>query len=305
MPLPDDYLAYPWRRHGMDHHLYLWSQLKDRKAIAWPGGQGVALWITVHVEWHPLNPSGKPFKAPGAMQTPYPDLRHFTTRDYGNRVGIYRLLRVLGDRGLKASFAVQGRVAERYPMLVREIAGAGHEIVAHSMHMDTLHHGGLSEDEERALIARTVDVLQDVSGQRVQGWLSPAKQVSARTLELLAELGLAYTCDWPNDDMPYRMTTPKGAILSMPHSSELSDRAILIQNHCSEDEWRGQLCDQFAGLAAEAATQGGRIMSVPLTTYIAGLPYRIASLEAALDAMKGAWVATGAEIAEAWAGQNA
>lgn len=304
MPLPDAYLNYAWRRHGMDHDLYLWSQLKDRKPVRWPNGTSVALWITVHVEWHPLNPSGKPFKAPGAMQTAYPDLRHYTTRDYGNRVGVYRLMRVLEARGLKASFAVQGRVAERYPLLVREIAAAGHEIVAHSMHMDTLHHDGLSTEDERALIARTIAVLEDVSGQKLHGWLSPAKQVSPRTLELLAERGLTYCCDWPNDDMPYRMTTPLGSILSMPHSSELSDRTILIQNHCSEDEWREQLCDQFAGLSAEAASQGGRIMSVPLTSYIAGLPYRISTLEAALDAMSGAWNATGTEIADAWLAQN-
>ncbi len=268
-------------------------------------GAKVALWVCVHVEWHPLNPSGKPFKAPGAMQTPYPDLRHFTTRDYGNRVGVYRLMRVLGDLGIRASFAIQGRVAERYPSLVRDIAAEGHEPIAHSMHMDTLHHGGLSEAEEAALIDRSVGVLEDVSGRKVTGWLSPAKQASPRTLELLAERGLAYTCDWPNDDLPYRMTTPRGPILSLPHSSELSDRSVLIANHCSEDEWREQLCDQFDGLAKEAETAGGRVLSVPLTTYIAGLPYRIHALEAALrHALKGgAKAMTGTQIAAAFSAQ--
>ena len=88
-PLPDDYLEYPLRRYGMDHERYEWSMLPQRQKVAWPNNARVALWVVPALEWFPLNMAGVPFKPPGAMQTAYPDFRHYTLRDYGNRVGIY------------------------------------------------------------------------------------------------------------------------------------------------------------------------------------------------------------------------
>ena len=104
--LPADYLEYPLRRHGMDHDRYDWTQLHQRRGVAWPGGARIALWITVALEWFPLDMKGQPFKPPGAMQTAYPDLRHYTLRDYGNRVGIYRVMQALQRHGIRASAAV-------------------------------------------------------------------------------------------------------------------------------------------------------------------------------------------------------
>jgi hypothetical protein len=94
MPLPDEYLQYPHRRHAMDHNRYEWSNLFERKPVEWKNGAHVALWVTVVSEFFPLNQQGKPFKAPGGMVTPYPDFRHYSSRDYGNRVGIFRLFRI-------------------------------------------------------------------------------------------------------------------------------------------------------------------------------------------------------------------
>src|SRR5687767_15834757 len=101
MALPSDYLRYPRRRYGMDHDRYSWSILPRRKQIEWPGGARIALWIVPALEWFPLDMTGKPFNPPGGMVTAHPDLRHYTLRDYGNRVGIYRLMEVLDRRGLK------------------------------------------------------------------------------------------------------------------------------------------------------------------------------------------------------------
>ena len=84
MTMPDDYLQYANRRYGMDHDRYDWSMLSARKPVAWPNGARVALWVVPALEWFPLDMAGKPFKPPGAMQTAYPDLRHYTLRDYGN-----------------------------------------------------------------------------------------------------------------------------------------------------------------------------------------------------------------------------
>ncbi|MBY0422659.1 MAG: hypothetical protein K2Q06_10170, partial [Parvularculaceae bacterium] len=98
--LPEDYLLYPKRRPGQDHDRYAWALAENRALVRLANGAALGVALVVPLEWFMLNPSGKPFKHPGAMQTPYPDLRHFTTRDYGNRVGAFRLLRVFRDAGV-------------------------------------------------------------------------------------------------------------------------------------------------------------------------------------------------------------
>jgi len=301
--LPADYLQYPWRRHGMDHDRYPYTPLFERKPVSWPNGAKLALWVVPALEFFPLNPSGKPFKAPGSMVTPYPDLRHYTTRDYGNRVGIYRIFRVLDALGIPASVACNSSVAERYPALLEEVTARGWELVGHGVDMNSLHYGGLDESAEAAQIDQALGTLRKASGQAVTGWLSPAKSESFATPDLLASQGIEYVCDWVNDDMPYPMTSREGALHSMPHSTELSDRQILIDYHCSEDEYVEQVSDAFDCLYAEADRTGGRILSLPLIPYISGLPYRIQALRRALEYVlshEHVWAATGADILDAW-----
>jgi peptidoglycan/xylan/chitin deacetylase (PgdA/CDA1 family) len=246
---------------------------------------------------------GVPFKPPGAMVTAYPDLRHYTLRDYGNRVGVYRVAKALADRGISATAAINAAVAARYPALIHHCTGWGWEIIANGLDMDHLHHAGLSRDDEQVLIAQTLKVLREASGQPVRGWLSPAKSQSGATPELLVEAGLDYCCDWVNDDMPYRMTAGGGNLIAMPHPCDVDDYTILINNHHTEDDFRDALIDQFDTLYRESATQGGRIMAVSLHPWVIGQPYRISALEQALDHImrhKGVWSATGGQILDAW-----
>ncbi len=307
MAVADDYLKYPRRRYGMDHDRYDWSILPRRGKVAWPGDARIALWVVPALEWFPLDMKGQPFKPPGALATAYPDLRHYTLRDYGNRVGIFRVMKTLDRHGIRASVAVNAAVAARYPALVKECTARGWEIVGHGLDMDHLHHGGLPVAEEQALVAKSLAVLREVSGQRVRGWLSPAKSESNATSDLLAEAGLDYVCDWVNDDMPYPVRAGGRTIHSMPHPSDIDDYAILVNNHHDEDEFRDQLVDQFDALYGEAAAQGGRIMAISLHPWIIGQPYRIGALERALAHIMehpGVWPATGAEILDAWTAQR-
>ena len=99
MALDPANLEYPLRRYGMDHDRYAWSMLTDRPAMEWPEGKKLALWVNVSLQHFPMNPAGKPVKLPGSMTMPYPDLRHYTLRDYGNRVGIYRFLDAFAKHG--------------------------------------------------------------------------------------------------------------------------------------------------------------------------------------------------------------
>ena len=156
-------LEYPFRAYGMDHDRWDWSMLARRPGVVWPNGRRLAVWVTVALEWFPLNMKGQPFKPMGAMQTSYPDLRHYTLRDYGNRVGIYRIFEALARHGIRASAACNAAVARRYPSLIQDCTERGWEIIANGLDMDHLHHGGLSLDDERALIAQTLEILNTVS----------------------------------------------------------------------------------------------------------------------------------------------
>ena len=303
MSMPADYLKYDKRRYGMDHERYAWSQLHNRPPVTWPGGTRVALWVVPALEWFPLDMKGKPFKAPGAMQNSYPDLRHYTLRDYGNRVGIFRIMKALDARDIKASVATNAAVALRYPALLKACVERGWEVLANGLDMDHLHYGGIDAAEEQRLVSETLAILRRASGQKVRGWLSPAKSESYATPDLIAAAGCDYLCDWVNDDMPYAFNTAFGAVTAMPHSCDLDDYQILINNHHTEDDFRDALIDQFDQLYRESAHQGGRIMSISLHPWITGQPYRIGALEAALDhimSRRGVWAATGAEIVDAW-----
>ena len=294
--ISDDYLKYPKRRYGMDHDRYEWSILPKRAPVKWPNGARVALWITVSLQWFPLDMKGQPFKPPGALQTAYPDLRHYTLRDYGNRVGIYRVMKALERHGIRASAPVNAAVAVRYPSLIKEVVSRNWEIIGHGLDMDHLHYEGMAD--EKALISRTLSVLP-----KVRGWLSPAKSESHQTLDLLAEAGIEYVCDWVNDDMPYPVKAGGKTLYAMPHSNDVDDATILLNMHHDEDELRDQLIDHFDVLYDETAAQGGRIMSIPLHPWLIGQPYRIGTLETVLAHIMrhpGVWPATGAEILDAW-----
>lgn len=282
MTLDPACLAYPRRARGMDHDLYPWSNLFDRAPITWPGRKSVAVAIVVSLEWFPIVPSDTPFRAPGHMQTAYPDYRHYTARDYGTRVGLYRLLDAFAKVGATVSFAVNAAIATRYPTIVHDIVAAGHEIVAHSTDMNGTIATGMAEADERALIATSLDTLERVSGTRPRGWHSIARSQSWATPQLLAEAGVAYMLDWVNDDLPYRMATPAGGIVNLPLNHELSDRQIITVQQQSADSYAEQMRDAHGWLAQEAAVSGGRMLPLHVTPYIMGLPYRIGAFEALL-----------------------
>lgn len=299
MALDPAYLAYPRRARGMDHDLYDWSNLFDRESMIWPDGKTVAVPIVVSLEWFPIVPTDKPFRAPGHMQTAYPDYRHYTSREYGTRVGFYRLLDAFAKVGARVAVAANAAIADRYPSIIADIVDAGHEIVAHSTDMNGTIATGLDPAEEAALIAASLDALERVSGTRPTGWLSIARSQSWNTPRLLAEAGVAYMLDWVNDDLPYAMRTAAGPILNLPLNHELSDRQIITVQQQSAESYATQIRDAYNWLATEAETHGGRMLPLHITPYILGLPYRIGAFEELLGwltAQPGAWLAPARDI---------
>jgi len=305
--LPKSYLEYPKRKKGMDHDLYPYSNLFERTPVTWPKRKNIALWVTVALEYFPLTSNNEtPFKAPGNMVTPYPDYRTYTAREYGNRVGIYRILKVFDKLGIKASFPTNTALAKRYPFLIEEIAKRGHEFIGHGTDMNALHWGGMDIDVERKQIKSALDGLRNATGQDVSGWLSPARSESQNTLSLLAEQGIEYACDWVNDDMPY-MIGEDEKLIAMPHTMELDDRQILINLGQNEKTWQEQILTAFDLLHRESKIHGGRILHISLTPYVIGQAWRIKSLRDTLEILietGWVWNATGAEIAAEWGSQQ-
>lgn len=307
MTLPKSYLTYPKRKKGMDHDLYPYSNMFERTPITWPGRKNVALWVTVALEYFPLTSNNEtPFKAPGNMVTPYPDYRTYTAREYGNRIGIYRILKVFDKLGIKASFPTNTALAKRYPFLINEINKRGHEFIGHGTDMNALHYGGMDKDAERKQIKSALNGLRKATGQDVAGWLSPARSESEHTLALLAEQGTEYVCDWVNDDMPYEIGTDQ-KLIAMPHTMELEDRQLLVNLGQNETTWKNQILTAFDCLHRESKTHGGRILHISLTPYVIGQAWRIKALHETLEIlMETGWVwnATGAKIAAEWRKQQ-
>ncbi len=294
-------LDYPKRRYGMDQDRYDWRPGPARAPSAWPGGRKVAALIVSPLEFHRLDPVGKPFKAPGAMQTPYPDLRHYTQRDYGLRVGAFRILDELDRAGLKATFAVNAILLERVPPLIEAIRAAGHEIAAHGWEADALHWGGLAREAEAGLIARTRAAF-DAHGLSPRAWLSPARSESFATPDLIAAAGFDICLDWEMDASPLPIRTSSGPVCCVPLMNELDDRKLLIDQRHSEAQWRDQILEAAAFLASDQAGAGGNVLSFTLTPYVSGQPFRIRALREILAALARdpqVWNASVTDIADA------
>lgn len=303
--LDNGYLQYDKRRHGYDHEWYDWSMLGQRKPVVWPDNKPLAVWINVSLQQFPLDQRGKPFKVPFGMTMPYPDLRHFSLRDYGNRVGIYRFLQLFESVGLPVTYAVNAALAQSAPQLLKRVGKHAAEIVAHGWDMDHLHSPDLSREEESVLIGRTVEVLRTATGRSVTGWLSPARNQSWHTLSLLPEHGIAYCMDWVNDDMPYPVTVDTGPLTMLPLNTEIEDSFVMGSNLHSEDEWVEQVTDAVDFLLREAAASGaGRMLGISLHPWLTGQPHRIGCLERVVAHLQShrdrLWLASAGEIVRAF-----
>jgi allantoinase len=306
--LPDDYLRYPLRRPGMDHDRYDWSIMPRRRPLEWPGGSRLAIWIITPLTWYPLTMAPQPRPPAGAFDDPYPNFRDYSHRDYGNRVGIFRIMQALDEVGLRATAPTNAAVCERYPALVAEALRRDWEFLGHGLDMDHQHNAALDEAEEARMVQSALATVRRATGQKVTGWLSPGNSQSPHTLDHLAANGVEYACDWVNDELPYPMRTRHGPLWAMPYSHDINDATMIWHGHHSPSEFAQQVEDQFDFLHAEAGHQGGRIFTLCVHSWCTGQPHRIAALERVLRhvaARPGTWAATGSEILAAVRAQTA
>lgn len=302
MSLPDEHLHYPHRRHGMDHDRYAWRLSVDRPRKALPNGRKLACMIVVPLEFHRLDPQGKPFKHPGAMQTPYPDLRHYTTRDYGLRVGAFRILKELKAAGLRAVFPLNASLLGRVDPLIAEIRADGHEIAAYGLDADAIHWGGIDQAIEEQRVSAVRHAFRE-AGIPVRTWMSPARSQGFRTPDAIRAQGFDICLDWEIDNVPVAFRTDHGPLTCVPLFGELDDRKLLIDQRQSENEWRDQVLEAAAMLLCEHERFGAQVHAFTLTPYVTGQPFRIHAVREIMQKLgtnPAIWSATATEITEAW-----
>jgi len=303
--LDPGYLEYPRRRHGQDMDRHDWRLSKDRPRIDLPGGERVAAMPIIVCEHHPIDPAKTPFGHPHGMVTPFPDLRHYTTRDYGNRVGVFRILKALRERQITATFALSADLLDLAPPLIDAIVNDGHEIAAAGLNGDAIHHSGLSQAEERAMVEEVRERFA-AAGLEPAVWLSPARQESFNTPDLLTAAGFTAVLDWETDQVPVFMATKTGPLASLPVLNELDDYKLMVERKQSEDVWTRQLIEAKDYLKSEHEHHGAQVLGFTLTPFVSGQPFRITALETLLDALvddSQVLCAGASEIAAAFAAQ--
>jgi len=288
-----------------DH--YAWSPITARPPLAWPDGARVAVCLIVcleHYEWELPEGSYAPPTVPGGLgRLPFPDIPNYAHREYGNRVGIYRIMRILEKYGIRATAAVDALVAENYPTLISECRKLQWEFVAHGISPNRMITSRMSPDDESAYIRRSIDALKRSSGSTPVGWFGPEYGESEQTLELLARAGIQYVCDWPNDEQPYLMSTDSGDLVSVPLQLDLDDVSSIWLHNIGPDDYAQMVIDAFDAMYSD----GGRVLFLNLHPWLIGQPFRSKYLERALHHVSqhsGVWFATGQELVDWFKGSR-
>ncbi len=294
---------------GMDHDLYRYSPLPARPKLTWPNGERLAFFVLLHLEYWELEPPEGAYLDPrfkGPRGDYFPDYKYFTQREYGNRIGIFRILELLDRYGLKATVAANAGACERYPYLVEECLRRGYEFAAHGDYQSRMITSETGVDEERRIIAKTTDTVEAATGARPTGWLSVDSGESTRTPQIVAEAGYDYLLDWPNDDQPYVMTTEPN-LIALPNQMEWDDVQALWLRHIPNPRYPELVSEAFRALHAEGA-ESGRLFGLSLHPWVIGQPQRIRYLAAALEGicqLDNVWQATAGDIARHYRASNA
>jgi peptidoglycan/xylan/chitin deacetylase (PgdA/CDA1 family) len=289
-----------------EHDYYARDSHRALRPIAWPGAKPVALAFVVSVEYYDLYAPADAFVPPtvpgGFGRGPYPDCRAFSMRDYGSRVGIFRLIESFRRFGLKASLAADAFTAQHRPQLVEAALREGWDLLGHGASGTHVISSRMGEAEERDYIAASVAALTQLCGRPVLGWHGPEYGQSARTPRLLAELGLRHLLDWPCDERPVPMKVPQGTMLAIPMSADLDDVLAHWQRKISMQRWVASVLDAVDRLAIDGRRDGGRSLVLNLHPWLMGQPYRTTHLVELLQALArrdDIWHATTDDIA-AW-----
>lgn len=287
---------------GMDNPWYDYSPFPKRPLLTWPRNARVGWFVLLHLEYWELVPDEKSYKDPrhvGEFGSFTPDYRTWTQREYGNRVGIFRVLDVLDRYQIRAGVAVNAMAAERYPYLIEQFKRRKYEFIAHGHSANRMITSKMTEAEEKQEIAAAIAAVETATGQRPAGWLGQDYGESRRTPGLLADAGLDYTLDWPNDDQPYPMKTGR-PFVSLPSQPEWDDVQQLWLRRIPTPRYPDLVGDAFERLHEE----GGQAFNLSIHPWLMGMAHRIKYLDEALRRIErfgNVWQATPGEVAKHYA----
>lgn len=286
---------------------YPYVPISERPPLKFPGGNRVALILTFNLEtWDLVKDSDQPYYAggpsilPNTLPANVPDYPNFSWREYGQRVGIWRLYDLFDELGVAASCTTNAVTFERCKAMVQACLDRGWELLAHNYEQGELLTDFAHDPEaERAVIDRTIDVYTAHVGRKPLGWLSSSLRGTLHTAGILAQREFLFYCDLMNDDQPYVIDTDSGPLVSIPYSNEINDFTILTRSNHTTDEFRDILIEELRVLHQEGA-HTGRIMNVGLHPHVSGRAYRVRALREFIQYAKsldGVWWPTREELA--------
>jgi len=279
----------------MEHGRFDYSPIARRPLLKMPNGARVAVWITPNVEHYHWN---KPAIALTQMTTSLkPDVLNYAWRDYGPRVGIWRVMEILEKHGFTATAALNAEVCEQYPDIIKEGNRLGWEWMAHGPN-NSMIFTGMPAEAERPIIAGVLETIAKQTGKKSRGWLGPVVTETDNTLDILAEAGIDYVADWCNDELPYPIKTKKGSIYAIPYTLEIGDIPVFLERGGSGEDFYDMVVDQFDQLYEEGGTRP-RVLSIAIHPFLIGHPFRARHLARALEHIRkhdAVWLTTGSAI---------
>jgi peptidoglycan/xylan/chitin deacetylase (PgdA/CDA1 family) len=285
-----------------------------RKPLNWPNGKRLAVMFTTNLEyWDKVRESNKPYYpgGPGIVGGDLPgnvyDNPNYTWREYGQRVGVWRMFDVFDKAGVPTCCTMNAKMGIERRAVVDAALERGWEMIAHNyVQSDLLTDFMFDIDKEREVIRETLKVYREVCGKPAKGWLSSSLRMTFNTVDILAEEGLLFITDLLNDDQPYLVRTKSGKpMVSIPYTSEVNDFTVFLRQGMDVNGAVTVFKEQFDWLYEESKTSG-RFLNIGLHPHVIGQPFRIRALRDFLDYVKGfddVWFATREEIAT-WYLQN-
>jgi allantoinase len=282
------------------HGRYAYVPITRRRPFTWPNGTRLAVYLGLNLEHFAFGEGLGAELAPGG---PQPDILNYAWRDYGNRVGAWRMLEMLDQLDLPASVIANSAMYDYAPELMAAARARGDEIVGHGR-TNSERQSTLDEAAERILIAEATATITEHEGHPPKGWLSPWIAESHHTPDLLVEAGYRYTLNWCMDDQPVWLRTRAGPLLAIPYPQELNDIPAIVARRTSAADFAAMIIDNFDEMLAQSMRQA-LVMGIALHPYILGQPYRLSHLRRALTHITRArdhtWFTTAGAIAEACA----
>jgi allantoinase len=282
------------------HGRYEYAPITRRARFDWPEGKRLAVYVALNLEHYAFGEGLTEELVPGM---PQPDVLNFSWRDYGNRVGAWRLRRLLEELKIPATVLVNSELYSYAPELIAAFRARGDEIVAHGR-TNSEQQSKLEESEERGLIMEATETIARHEGRHPAGWLGPWIAETAATPDLLHEAGYDYLLDWCCDDQPIWLATRAGRILAVPYPQELNDSSAIIGRRMNAVEFADMIVDQFDEMLLQCSDEA-LVMGIALHAYIAGQPFRLRHLRRALMHIaarsSAIWLTTAGAIARHYA----